>query len=51
MTRRWAGGMLMASLLTLGATLVVPAPATAIDMNAVFPDLDLPGFKLTPSVA
>lgn len=48
--RRWAVGTLVASLLTLGATLVVPAPATAVDMNAVFPDLDLPGFKLTPFV-
>ncbi|HEV8586486.1 MAG TPA: outer membrane beta-barrel protein [Methylomirabilota bacterium] len=26
------------------------SPARAVDMNAVFPDLDLPGFKLTPFI-
>ena len=47
--RRLAGTVLV-SLLVLGTTTLglLVSPAAAIDMNAVFPDLDLPGFKLTP---
>lgn len=49
MTRRWLPGTTLASWFTLGITvLVLTTPAAAIDMNAVFPDLDLPGFKVTP---
>ncbi len=42
--RHWAG-IALGGLLALA---VSGAPAAAIDMNAVFPDLDLPGFKITP---
>jgi len=51
MTRRRSAGTTLVALLTLGATLalLVP-PAAAIDMNAVAPDLDLPGFKITPFI-
>src|SRR5437773_11167551 len=49
MTRRRSAGILLVALLTLGATLALRVPpAAAIDMNAVAPDLDLPGFKITP---
>src|SRR5256885_3555435 len=51
MTRRRSAGILLVALLTRGATLALRAPpAAAIDMNAVAPDLDLPGFKITPFV-
>src|SRR5436190_636343 len=51
MTRRRSAGILLVALLTLGATLALRVPpAAAIDMNAVAPDLDLPGFKITPFV-
>src|SRR5213594_467167 len=51
MTRRRSAGILLVALLTLGATLDLRVPpAAAIDMNAVAPDLDLPGFKITPFV-
>jgi hypothetical protein len=44
MRSRWLG-----TVLAIAAAVLVPvSPAAAIEMNAVFPDLDLPGFKLTP---
>jgi opacity protein-like surface antigen len=45
MVRRYWPGIALWSLLALG---VSAGQAAAIDMNAVFPDLDLPGFRLTP---
>jgi hypothetical protein len=32
----------------IGFVLVVPSPAAAIDVNAVWPGLGLPGFRITP---
>jgi polysaccharide biosynthesis protein VpsM len=38
-------------LLALAAVMVLaPTPASAVDLNAMWPDLGLPGFKLTPFV-
>lgn len=39
----------LSSALLLGA--LAPAPAAAVDLNAVWPDLGLPGFKITPFVS
>ena len=30
---------------------LVPAPAAAVDLNAMWPDLGLPGFKITPFIS
>jgi hypothetical protein len=35
----------------LGAAGLAPAPASAVDLNALWPDLGLPGFKITPFVS
>jgi hypothetical protein len=40
------GGLCAALALVL--VLAVAAPARAVDMNAVWPELNLPGFKITP---
>jgi len=38
-------GWIVAVALTLAA---LPTPARAVDLNALWPDLGLPGFKITP---
>jgi len=38
-------------LALLGLVALTPAPATAADLNAIWPDLGLPGFKITPFVS
>jgi hypothetical protein len=30
------------------AVAALPTPASAVDLNAIWPDLGLPGFKVTP---
>jgi hypothetical protein len=37
-------------LITLLAVGVAPRPAAAVDLNAIWPDLGLPGFKVTPFI-
>ena len=32
-------------------TVAVPGPAAAVDLNALWPDLGLPGFKITPFIS
>jgi hypothetical protein len=42
---------LVVSMTAVGTILLVAAPpARAMDMNAVWPDLNLPGFKITPFI-
>lgn len=38
----------LATLSLLGLLLLAPLPAAAVDLNAIWPDLGLPGFKVTP---
>ena len=38
-------------LALLGLVALTPAPAAAADLNAIWPDLGLPGFKITPFVS
>lgn len=47
--RAWqrTGGRLLVAAALLGAALT-PAPVAAVDLNALWPDLDLPGFKFSP---
>jgi hypothetical protein len=40
----------VAAAVLLGANLT-PAPASAVDLNALWPDLGLPGFKFTPFIS
>jgi hypothetical protein len=40
-----------AAVVLLLATGLAPAPASAVDLNAVWPDLNLPGFKVTPFIS
>ena len=48
----WSAGK---RLLAAGALLMTagfaPSPAAAVDLNAVWPDLGLPGFKITPFIS
>jgi hypothetical protein len=46
---RLALGCLLAVLLPV--VCLAPAPAAAVDLNAMWPDLGLPGFKITPFLA
>ena len=48
---RVAGKALLAVMAWLGAVVGAPAPAAAVDLNALWPDLGLPGFKITPFVS
>src|SRR5437867_3830981 len=41
----------LAVLSLLGLATLVPSPAVAADLNAIWPDLGLPGFKITPFVS
>jgi hypothetical protein len=41
----------LAVLSLVGAIALAPAPAAAADLNAIWPDLGLPGFKITPFVS
>ena len=53
MIDRWGAAakyfLITAALLLAAGT--HPAPAVAVDLNAVWPDLGLPGFKVTPFVS
>ena len=51
--RGWlsAGKHLLATAVLLTAAAALPTPATAVDLNAVWPDLGLPGFKITPFIS
>ena len=51
--RGWlsAGKHLLATAALLTAAAALPTPATAVDLNAVWPDLGLPGFKITPFIS
>ena len=51
--RGWlsAGKHLLATAALLAAAAALPTPATAVDLNAVWPDLGLPGFKITPFIS
>lgn len=51
--RGWlsAGKHLLATAALLTAAATLPTPATAVDLNAVWPDLGLPGFKITPFIS
>jgi hypothetical protein len=42
---------LLAVVALLGLSVLAPAPAAAVDLNALWPDLGLPGFKITPFVS
>jgi len=46
-----AGKHLLATAVLLTAAAALPTPATAVDLNAVWPDLGLPGFKITPFIS
>jgi hypothetical protein len=46
-----AGKHLLATAALLTAAAALPTPATAVDLNAVWPDLGLPGFKITPFIS
>jgi hypothetical protein len=39
---------LVTLLTALGLLTLAPGPAAAVDLNAIWPDLGLPGFKITP---
>ena len=42
---------LAAVLSVLVLSFLAPAPAAAVDLNALWPDLGLPGFKITPFIS
>ena len=42
---------LLAVVSLFGLAVMVPAPAGAADLNAIWPDLGLPGFKITPFIS
>ena len=42
---------ILGGLALLGLVALTPAPAAAADLNAIWPDLGLPGFKITPFVS
>jgi hypothetical protein len=46
-----AGKSLLVVATLIAATALSPTPAPAVDLNAVWPDLGLPGFKVTPFVS
>jgi hypothetical protein len=46
-----AGTALLAVMAVLAGVVTAPAPAAAVDLNALWPDLGLPGFKITPFVS
>jgi hypothetical protein len=46
-----AGKHLLATAALLTAAAALPRPAAAVDLNAVWPDLGLPGFKITPFIS
>ena len=48
---RVASRSLLAILALVAPVALAPAPAAAVDLNAIWPDLGLPGFKITPSLA
>jgi len=38
------------AVVLLGAAVAAPSPAAAVDLNALWPDLGLPGFKISPFI-
>jgi hypothetical protein len=48
---RGAGKQLLAAGALLVAAGLGPGPAAAVDLNAVWPDLGLPGFKVSPFIS
>jgi hypothetical protein len=46
--RRVAGKHLLVVIALLVAAGLAPGPASAVDLNALWPDLGLPGFKISP---
>jgi hypothetical protein len=51
--RAWrvAGKHFLVGLALVGAVGLAPTPAAAVDLNALWPDLGLPGFKISPFVS
>jgi polysaccharide biosynthesis protein VpsM len=47
---RWARRWAATGLAAMAAVAVVAPPAAAVDLNAVWPDLNLPGFRVTPFI-
>jgi hypothetical protein len=52
--RRWrqaVGTSLLSWLIVVAPALLLPPAASAVDLNALWPDLGLPGFKITPFIS
>src|SRR5688572_22138175 len=47
---RWVRRAAATIVVAMAAVSVVASPAIAIDLNAVWPDLNLPGFRVTPFI-
>jgi len=46
-----AGKRLLAAEALLVTAVFAPSPAAAVDLNAIWPDLGLPGFKISPFIS
>ena len=49
--RQAVGKSLLSWLIFAALTLLLPTSASAVDLNALWPDLGLPGFKITPFIS
>jgi hypothetical protein len=49
--RQAVGKSLLSWLIATALALILPATASAVDLNALWPDLGLPGFKITPFIS
>jgi hypothetical protein len=49
--RQTAARCLRGTIAALLVVIAAPAPAAAVDLNALWPDLGLPGFKITPFIS
>jgi hypothetical protein len=46
--RKWVAWCRRLVVASVGLLALAPVPASAVDLNALWPDLGLPGFKITP---